>query len=123
MGRSGQTAMRALAATFRRFAREHPGRYDLAMREPVDREAFEQASVEASRALTAVIRSYGIEDASFELQLSAFAALHGVSRLENVGFFPSPTIGRRVRPGARPRPRPARRRRPGTRPEPAEPPR
>ena len=92
MGRSGETAMRALATTFRRFAREHPHRYELAMREPVDREAFEQASVEASRALTAVIRSYGIEDASFEPHLSAFAALHGVVSLESVGFFPSPTI-------------------------------
>jgi AcrR family transcriptional regulator len=119
MGRSGETAMRALATTFRRFAREHPHRYELAMREPVDREAFEQASLEASRALTAVIRSYGIEDASFEPHLSAFAALHGVVSLESVGFFPSPTIadadhrGRRLRPGARQHPRAARRRRSG----------
>jgi AcrR family transcriptional regulator len=92
MGRSGETAMRALATTFRRFAREHPYRYELAMREPVDRVAFEQASLEAGAALTAVIRSYGIEDASFEPHLSAFAALHGVVVLESVGFFPSPPI-------------------------------
>ena len=105
MGRSGETAMRAwfadmntssgmraLATTFRRFALEHPYRYELAMREPVDRVAFEQASLEAGAALTAVIRSYGIEDASFEPHLSAFAALHGVVVLESVGFFPSPPI-------------------------------
>jgi hypothetical protein len=29
MGRSGPTALRALAATFRRFANQYPGRYDL----------------------------------------------------------------------------------------------
>ena len=46
----------------------------------------------AGAALTAVIRSYGIEDASFEPHLSAFAALHGVVVLESVGFFPSPPI-------------------------------
>ena len=53
--------------------------------------AFEQASSKRA-ALTAVIRSYGIEDASFEPHLSAFAALHGVVVLESVGFFPSPPI-------------------------------
>jgi AcrR family transcriptional regulator len=92
MGRSGETGMRALATTFRRFAREHPHRYELAMREPIDREAFEQASLEASAALTAVIRSYGIEDGGFEPHLSSFAALHGVVTLESVGFFPSPDM-------------------------------
>jgi AcrR family transcriptional regulator len=92
MGRSGEAGMRALATTFRKFARAHPHRYDLATREPVDREEFAQASVEAGAALTAIIRSYGIEDASFEPHLSSFAALHGVISLESVGFFPSPTI-------------------------------
>jgi AcrR family transcriptional regulator len=92
MGRSGETGMRALATTFRRFAREHPHRYELAMREPVDPEAFERASLEASAALTAVIRSYGIRDGGFEPHLSAFAALHGVVALESVGFFPSPEL-------------------------------
>jgi AcrR family transcriptional regulator len=88
MGRSGPPALRALAAAFRRFALEHPGRYDLAMREPVDRERFEAASIEAGRALWAVIGSYGITQDAIELQLSAFAALHGVLVLENAGFFP-----------------------------------
>jgi AcrR family transcriptional regulator len=88
MGRSGPTALRALAETFRRFAREHPGRYELAMREPVDLEAFAAASVEAGAALWAVIGSYGITDAAVELQLSVFAALHGVLVLENANFFP-----------------------------------
>jgi len=88
MGRSGPTAVRALAKAFRTFALEHPGRYDLAMREPVDREGFEAAALEAGRALWAVIASYGISEDAVELQLSAFAALHGVLVLENAGFYP-----------------------------------
>jgi AcrR family transcriptional regulator len=89
MGRTGETAMRALAETFRRFANEHPGRYDLAMQAPVDQDAFIAATADAGAALAAVIRSYGIDDTSFELQLSAFAALHGVLALEHSGFFPA----------------------------------
>ena len=88
MGRTGETAMRAMATAFRRYASEHPGRYDLAMQEPVDRDAFNAASGDAAAALSAVIRSYGISDPTFELQLSSFAALHGVLVLEHTGFFP-----------------------------------
>ena len=88
MGRTGETAMRALAAEFRRYAKAHPGRYDLAMQAPVDLEGFAAASVDAGAALHAVIRSYGIDDSSLELQLSAFAALHGVLVLEHNGYFP-----------------------------------
>lgn len=88
MGRTGDAAMRALALEFRRFALEHPGRYDLAMQAPVDLEAFAAASVDAGAALHAVIRSYGIADPDLELQLSAFASLHGVLVLEHAGYFP-----------------------------------
>ena len=91
MGRTGPTAMRALAATFRRFANEVPNRYDLATQEAIDAEGFAEASADAGAALAAVIRSYGIDDTSLELQLSSFAALHGVIVLEHASFFP-PTI-------------------------------
>lgn len=88
MGRSGPTALRALAETFRHFANEYPQRYDLAMQEAVDPDEFAAATAEAGGAIAAVVRSYGIEDPGFEVQLSAFAALHGVLNLEHVGFFP-----------------------------------
>lgn len=88
MGRTGETAMRALAESFRHFAQEHPGRYDLAMQAPVDLTEFAAASADAGAALHAVIRSYGIDDSSLELQLGAFSALHGVLVLEHAGFFP-----------------------------------
>ena len=89
MGRTGETAMRALAEVYRAYARAHPGRYDLATQAPVDLDAFADATTAAGAALHAVIRSYGISEDTLELQLSCFAALHGVLVLENVGFFPS----------------------------------
>jgi AcrR family transcriptional regulator len=88
MGRSGETAMRALAATLRRFANEHPARYGLATQGFADADALAEATAHAAAAMAAVVRSYGIDDPTFELQLSAFAALHGVLVLEHAQFFP-----------------------------------
>jgi AcrR family transcriptional regulator len=88
MGRSAEAGIRALAATLRDFAREHPNRYELAMRGSIDIEGFAAASVGAGAALEAIIRSYGIEDPPLETQIATFAALHGVIVLENSGFFP-----------------------------------
>ncbi len=87
MGKTGERGLRALAHTMRAFARAHPGRYGLAMSEPHDRDGFTEASANAIAALGAIIASYGIDDASFDFQVSAFAALHGVVVLENTGFF------------------------------------
>jgi hypothetical protein len=58
------------------------------MRAPVDFDEFTAATADAGAALAAVVRSYGIDDTSFELQLGTFAALHGVINLEHAGFFP-----------------------------------
>jgi AcrR family transcriptional regulator len=88
MGRSGPAALRALAETFRHFATEYPHRYDLAMQEAVDKDEFSLATTDAGAAMAAVVRSYGIADPTFEVQLSAFAALHGVLNLEHARFFP-----------------------------------
>jgi AcrR family transcriptional regulator len=88
MGRTGETAMRAMAETYRDYARTHPGRYDLATQAPVDDAAIAEAATAAGAALHAVIRSYGIEEEALELQLSTFAALPGVLVLETAGFFP-----------------------------------
>jgi AcrR family transcriptional regulator len=88
MGRTGPEAFNAMIDSFRRFANEYPGRYDLAMQAPVDLDEFTAATADAGAALAAVVRSYGIDDTSLELQLAAFAALHGVINLEHAGFFP-----------------------------------
>jgi AcrR family transcriptional regulator len=87
MGKTGERGLRALAHVLRDYGREHPGRYGLAMSEPHDREAFTQASTDAIAAFAAIIGSYGIEDISLDFQVSAFAALHGVVVLDNVGFL------------------------------------
>jgi AcrR family transcriptional regulator len=89
MGRSGPAALQALIEAFRRFANTYPGRYDLAMQAPINFDGFTDSTADAGAALAAVVRSYGIDDPGFELQLSAFAALHGVVNLEHAGFFPA----------------------------------
>jgi hypothetical protein len=86
MGKVGADGLRALALVLRDFATRYPGRYDLAMREPFDHEAVLGASRAASEALSAVIASFGIEEASLELQLSCLAPLHGVLALDRSGL-------------------------------------
>ena len=75
--------------TFRRFAKEHPGRYDLAMQAPVDLDGVRRwrrprpgAPCGPSSAPTASTTT------PLELQLSAFAALHGVLVLEQRRLLP-----------------------------------
>jgi AcrR family transcriptional regulator len=89
MGKVGRDGLRALAIVLRDFAARCPGRYDLAMREPFDREAVLHASTPASEALSAVIASFRVEEASLELQLSCLAPLHGVLALDRSGLVSS----------------------------------
>jgi AcrR family transcriptional regulator len=87
MGKVGEPGLRALAHSLRRFAAAHPGRYDLAMREPYDRDAFTAASHDAIAALAAIISSFGIHELAVEAQLTAFAAVHGFISLEASGLI------------------------------------
>jgi AcrR family transcriptional regulator len=96
MGKTGDRGLRALAHVLREFACTHPGRYGLAMSEPHDREAFQEASGDAMAAFAAIIGSYGIDDVSLDFQVSAFAALHGVIVLENAGFLSGGLDGDRI---------------------------
>jgi AcrR family transcriptional regulator len=91
MGKVGPNGLRALALVLRDFAIRFPGRYDLAMREPFDRDAVLRASAAASEALSAVIASFGIEHASLELQLACLAPLHGVLALDRSGLVADDT--------------------------------
>ena len=86
MGKVGRDGLRALGLVLRDFAARCPGRYDLAMREPFDGEAVLRASTAASEALSAVIASFGVDEASLELHLSCLAPLHGVRALERSGL-------------------------------------
>lgn len=96
MGKTGERALRALAHVLRDFACAHPGRYDLAMSAAHDRESFQEASQDAMAAFAAIIGSYGIDDLSLDLQVSAFAALHGAIVLDNAGFLTGPLDGDRI---------------------------
>jgi AcrR family transcriptional regulator len=96
MGKTGERGLRALARTLREFARSHPGRYGLAMSEPLDPDGFTDASSDAMAAFAAIIRSYGIDDVSLDFQVSAFAALHGAIVLDNAGFLTGSLDGDRT---------------------------
>ena len=87
MGKVGVPGLRALARTLREFAVVYPGRYNLAMRAPYDKEAFNAASADATAALGAIISSFGINTLAPEAQLAVFAALHGFIALENSGLI------------------------------------
>ena len=96
MGKVGESGLRGLALALRKFAREHPGRYDLAMRAAYDKEAFDAASRDAIAALAAIISSFGIQDLAIEAQLTAFAAVHGFINLENSGLISDSFDGERI---------------------------
>jgi AcrR family transcriptional regulator len=87
MGRSGPDGVRALASALRTFATRHPGRYDLAISQPIDRPAMQAASLAAGEAFVAVIESMGVQ-ISNELAFSCLATLHGVLTLERAGLYP-----------------------------------
>jgi AcrR family transcriptional regulator len=87
MGHSGPDGVRALAAALRAFATRHPGRYDLAMSEPIDRPAMQAASRAAGEAFVAVIESMGAQTSN-ELAFSCLATVHGVLALDRAGLYP-----------------------------------
>lgn len=87
MGKAGEKAFRALAGVLRAFATEHPGLYDLAMSEAIDRPRMVLASEPAGAALSAVIESFGIDDPPLELLLSCLATLHGVIALDRTRLY------------------------------------
>jgi len=87
VGKAGARCFQDLANELRAFALEHPGRYDLAMSEAIDPARMLQAGEPAAAALKAVIESFGVDDPAFELQLTCFAALHGVIALERTRLF------------------------------------
>lgn len=92
MGRSGADGVRALAAGLRDFSVRHPGRYELALSEPVDRPALQAAGRTAGEAFDAVVRSCGVANPPPELAFSCLAALHGVLALDRAGLYRGATL-------------------------------
>jgi AcrR family transcriptional regulator len=87
MGRSGAQALRALAAVLREFAAEHPGRYELALSEAIDRDQMAAAGEPAQAALTAVIESFGVAEPTMDVIQTCLAPLHGVIALDRTRLF------------------------------------
>ena len=86
MGRSGTDGVRAIASALRAFATGHPGRYELAMSEPIDRPALQAAGRAAGEALTAVVESLDAP-MSNDLAFSCLSMLHGVLTLDHAGLY------------------------------------
>jgi AcrR family transcriptional regulator len=92
VGRSGQQALRALATAYRRYAKDHPGRYAATVRAPdPDDRAHADAAERAVEVLFAVLSGYGVAEAHI-VDAARFmrSVLHGFVVLENAGGFGLP---------------------------------
>ena len=83
VGRSGDEALRAFAAAYRRWATDHPGRYELSLRQVASGER-RRAGRSAIDTMDAVLAGYGLTGAEATAAgRSLRAALHGFASLEN----------------------------------------
>jgi AcrR family transcriptional regulator len=92
VGRAGEDALRAVAAAYRDYGREHPGQYAATVRAPSPDDAAHQAAAEAVlRVVLAVLAGYGLEgDDAIDAARAVRAALHGFLALEAGGGFGIP---------------------------------
>lgn len=87
-GRAGGDAVHALADAYRRYAREHPGRYHYLLRARPDDGAYEAAAGEILDVLYGVFDGYGIGgDDAVDAARFVRSALHGFVSLENEHGF------------------------------------
>ncbi|MFE9246765.1 TetR/AcrR family transcriptional regulator [Nocardiopsis sp. NPDC006938] len=92
VGRSGPEALRAVFASYRRYALEHPGRYSSIQRSPSpsDTEA-QRLFARPVEVITAVLRGFAIPDERMVHTIRALrSALHGFVDLETRGGFGLP---------------------------------
>ncbi|MFF5215326.1 TetR/AcrR family transcriptional regulator [Micromonospora sp. NPDC000442] len=91
-GRSGEDALRAVAAAYRSYARRHPGRYPATQRVPDPADPAHLAAGErAVGVVYAILRGYGIDGAAAVDGVRMFrAAVHGFVALEAAGDFGLP---------------------------------
>ena len=84
-GRAAGDALRAVAAAYRGYAREHPGCYQALQRAA---DLTDDAGVRAVRVFTAVLAGYGLTgDDAIHATRAVRAALHGFAALEAGGGF------------------------------------
>jgi AcrR family transcriptional regulator len=92
VGRSGTAAVRATAAAYREYARQHPGRYLTTQRVPDPADPRHVAAGErAVGVIYAVLHGYGLRgDELVHATRALRSALHGFVVLENAGGFGLP---------------------------------
>lgn len=88
-GRAGREALHAMAAAYRRFAREHPGIYPLTVRAPdPGEEALVALAQELLQMLLLLLASCGLQgDEALHAVRGFRALLHGFTALERAGGF------------------------------------
>jgi AcrR family transcriptional regulator len=92
VGRGGGDALRGVAAAYRRYAAEHPGRYAATVRAPVPDDAEHTAVADGVlRTVLAVLAGYRLAgDDAVDATRALRAALHGFVALERGGGFGMP---------------------------------
>ncbi|HEY6794146.1 MAG TPA: WHG domain-containing protein [Kineosporiaceae bacterium] len=92
IGRSGPAAVTALADTYRRWVREHPGRYAATVRAPAPGDDEDlRVSNEVAQVILEVLAGFGLSgDAAIDATRALRSALHGFVSLEISGGFGLP---------------------------------
>lgn len=92
VGKAGPDAVRAMAAAYRRWVLDHPGRYAATVRAPEEDDAEDlAASEEVVAVVLAVLAGFGLSgDAAIDAARSLRASLHGFVSLETAGGFGLP---------------------------------
>ena len=92
LGCAGGEALRNLAAAYRRFARQHPGRYAATITAPSPDDAEHLAAAAAAlEVIEAALRGYHLEgDDAIDAARALRASLHGFVHLEAAGGFGLP---------------------------------
>lgn len=82
IGVAGDDAVRAFAAAYRRWALDHPGRYDITLRR-VERDERRTAGIGAVETMDAILAHYGLEDRDARRAGRALrASIHGFVTLQ-----------------------------------------
>jgi AcrR family transcriptional regulator len=88
-GKATADATRAVAAAYRRYARQHPGCYAYLLRPRTDDDEHTRASAEILEVMYDVLSGYGIVEDTDRVDATRFlrSALHGFVSLETAGGF------------------------------------
>ena len=92
LGSAGGEALRAVASSYRVFAREHPGRYEATIAAPSPDDAEHLAAADAAlHVIEATLRGYRLEgEDAVDAARALRASLHGFVHLEGAGGFGLP---------------------------------